>query len=168
VSRSPAGAATLDPGSPSAPTDLIDSLLESSRVWVALAARALGARDDEVTLRQFRVLVVLGAQGPLRLVDLARSLFIDASTASRLCDQLVKKRLIVRRTNPSSRREVQIGLSAKGARFLDAVNEHRRADIQGILRQLPPGAGERLLSALREFSRAFESAELAGAGPTSA
>ena len=77
-------------------TDLVDALLSASRAMVALAARSLADLDAEVTLPQFRALVVLASRGPQRVVDISAELGVNASTGTRMCDRLVRKTLIRR------------------------------------------------------------------------
>jgi DNA-binding MarR family transcriptional regulator len=77
--------------------ELADAVLTASRVLVAVAARSLAAQEGEISLQQYRALVVLASHGQQRPVDLAHSLGVDPSTATRLCDRLVRKRLISRR-----------------------------------------------------------------------
>ncbi len=47
-----------------APDELVDTVLAASRALVAVAARSLAAAGDEVTLPQYRALVVRAAKGP--------------------------------------------------------------------------------------------------------
>ena len=47
---------------PPADDSLTDALLTASRALVAVAARSLAAVDDDVTLPQYRALVVLASQ----------------------------------------------------------------------------------------------------------
>ena len=47
-----------------APDELVDTVLAASRALVAVAARSLAAAGDDVTLPQYRALVVLAARGP--------------------------------------------------------------------------------------------------------
>jgi hypothetical protein len=49
----------------------VDTALAASRALVAVAARSLAAAGDEVTLPQYRALVVLAAQGPQGTAELA-------------------------------------------------------------------------------------------------
>ena len=60
---------TRSPGAPSPPgqvtsDELVDTVLAASRALVAVAARSLAAAGDEVTLPQYRALVVLTAGEP--------------------------------------------------------------------------------------------------------
>ena len=63
--------------------------MTASRVLVAIAARSLAAAG-EVTLPQYRALVVLASRGPQRAVDLAGVLGVNPSSATRLVDRLVR------------------------------------------------------------------------------
>src|ERR1700758_166207 len=69
-------------------------------VDTALAARSLAAAGDEVTLPQYRALVVLAARGPQGTAELAAVLAVTPSTVTRMCDQLVRQGLI-RRHRPA-------------------------------------------------------------------
>lgn len=134
--------------------DLTEAVLTASRVLVAVAARSLAEHETEVSLQQYRALVVLASRGPVRPVDLADALGIDPSTATRLCDRLVAKRLIARRREVDDRREVQLVLSARGRRLVESVTERRREEIRRILSAVPLGERDDLVRALRAFGKA--------------
>src|SRR5947209_16227591 len=106
--------------------DVVDAILRASRVLLAVAVRSLAAVDHDVTLPQYRALVVLASRGPQRPTALAETLAVHPSTITRLCDRLVAKRLVRRGESAASRREVSIELTAKGRRLADAVTERRR------------------------------------------
>ena len=74
--------------------EVVDAVLGASRALVAVAARSLATVADDVTLAQYRVLIELASRGPQRLADLATALSVDRSTATRMCDRLVRKRLV--------------------------------------------------------------------------
>ena len=82
------------PVTPTARDELIDALLSASRVMVALAARSLADLDADVTLPQYRALVVLASRGPQRVVDISTELGVNPSTGTRMCDRLVRKGLM--------------------------------------------------------------------------
>src|SRR5690348_16146236 len=85
--------------------DLVDALLSASRALVAIAARSLADLDADVTLPQYRALVVLASRGPQRVVDISAELNVNPSTATRMCDRLVQKKLVRRYRSTSDRRE---------------------------------------------------------------
>lgn len=138
-----------------APSDqLADAVLTASRVLVAVAARSLTEHESEVSLPQYRALVVLGSRGPLRPADLAQALGVDPSTATRMCDRLVRKRLITRRRDVVDRRAVLLDLSASGRRIVDRVTDQRRREIGRILKSVDPGAHQSLVRAFTAFGDA--------------
>ena len=133
--------------------EVVDAVLRASRVLVAVAARSLAAIDHDVTLPQYRALVVLAGRGPLRPTELAEALAVHPSTITRLCDRLVAKRLVQRATSPANRREVSIRLTTKGRRLVDAVTDRRRHEIAAIAAGIPErerAATVRALHALGE------------------
>src|ERR1700755_3132100 len=73
--------------------EVVDAVLAASRPLVAVAARSLATVAEDVTLAQYRVLIELAARGPQRVADLATALGVDRSTATRMCDRLLRKRL---------------------------------------------------------------------------
>jgi DNA-binding MarR family transcriptional regulator len=117
--------------------ELVEAVLQASRVLVAVAARSLATVDHDVTLPQYRALVVLASRGPQRPSELAEALAVHPSTITRLCDRLAAKRLVRRRESAVSRREVSIELAAKGRRLVDAVTERRRIEIATIVANIP-------------------------------
>lgn len=117
--------------------EVVEAVLQASRVLVAVAARSLATVDHDVTLPQYRALVVLASRGPQRPSELAEALALHPSTITRLGDRLAAKHLVRRRESSVSRREVSIELSAKGRRLVDEVTERRRAEIATIVANVP-------------------------------
>ena len=136
------------------PSELTDALLTASRALVAVAARSLATADTDVTLPQYRALVVLAATGPRRVGELAESLNIHPSTATRLCDRLVDRKLVKRTIDRSNRRETEISLSPKGRTLVDRVTEARRTEIRSIVNRIPADLRLPTIVALRAFSDA--------------
>ena len=116
---------------------VVDAVLGASRVLVAVAARSLAGAAEEVTLPQYRALVVLASKGPQRVNSLAEALDVTSSTATRMCDRLVRKGLVRRRAARTDRREVRITLTAAGQGLVDEVTRRRRAEISQILVKIP-------------------------------
>lgn len=132
-----------------------DAVLLSSRVLVAVASRSIAAADDSVTLPQFRALVVLqSADAGLNIGELAHELRIQPSTATRLCDRLVRRRLAHRRVNPDNRREVTMTLTATGRDLVDEVTRRRRREIRAIMAKVPAAHRIAIIDALTVFREA--------------
>lgn len=116
---------------------LVDAVIGASRALVAVAARSLEGLPEDVTLTQYRVLVELAARGPQRVADLALVLGVESSTATRMCDRLVRKHLVHRRRASRDRRAVRIALTAEGRELIGAVSRRRRREIGAILNRMP-------------------------------
>lgn len=130
-----------------------DAVLRASRAIVGIAARCLPESAD-VTLPQWRALVLLDAEGELNVNALAQLLGVDPSTCTRLCDRLVAKELVERDPAPDSRREVRIRLSPSGALLVAEAIARRKAEVESILAQLSPTQRRRLVQALGPFVEA--------------
>ena len=124
-------------GPSEAPDAVVDAVLSASRVLVAVAARSLADVAEEVTLTQYRTLVVLASRGPQNLAGLAEAVGVTPATATRMCDRLVRKDLIRRRTERDDRRQLRVALTAKGRSLVDAVTGRRRQEIARIINEIP-------------------------------
>lgn len=80
--------------------DVTRAVLTASRLLVAVSARSLAAMEDNVTVPQFRMLVVLATRGATKLVVLADQLGVSPSTAMRMVDRLITAGLADRRRQP--------------------------------------------------------------------
>jgi len=133
---------------------MVDAVLSASRVLVAIAARSLADAGEEVTLTQYRSLVILASRGPQSMAELAEAVAVTPPTASRLCDRLVKKRLVRRRTDRNDRRQVQIALTQMGRDLVDAVTNRRRQEIADLLATVPTRTQRSVVAALTQLAEA--------------
>lgn len=135
-------------------TELVDGILSASRALVAVAARSLAQVADDVTLPQYRALVELASRGPLRSADLALALRVDRSTATRMCDRLLRKGLVSRRRLADDRRGVRITLTATGRDLVEEVTRRRRFEIEQIVERMPVADRPQVSRALHAFAAA--------------
>jgi DNA-binding MarR family transcriptional regulator len=143
-----------------------DAVLLSSRALVAVASRSIAAVDESVTLPQFRALVVLDrADSGMNVGELAHEVRIQPSTATRLCDRLVRQRLARRRVNPDDRREVAILLTATGRELVAEVTRRRRREIASIMAKVPVSQRNAIIEALTAFRRAAGEDDLVSSVP---
>jgi DNA-binding MarR family transcriptional regulator len=134
--------------------EIIESLLLASRAMVALAGRTLAELDPEVTLPQSRALIVLASRGPQRVTDIAADLGVAPSTATRMCDRLVRKGLIRRYRTASNRREVRLSLTTSGQSLVRDLTTCRRAELAHYVDAIAPEVYGHVTSALQNFSSA--------------
>ena len=136
------------------PDPVVDAVVGASRALVAIAARSLGAAGEEVTLPQYRALVVLASRGPQRVIDLAGFLDVTASTATRMCDRLARKSLIRRQRLTTDRRTVRVSISAAGRELVAAVTHRRRREVAVIVDRMSAEERHQLVATLRMFAEA--------------
>lgn len=134
--------------------EVVDAVLRASRALVGVAARSLAGLEGEVTLAQYRMLVLVCSRGPQRLADMAHALGVSPSTATRMSDRLVGKRLARRQRMSIDRRSVRVGATAAGRDLVGEVTRRRRAEIARIVATMRPESAELLIAALRSFAEA--------------
>ena len=137
-----------------APDSVVDAVLLASRVLVAVAARSLADVAEDVTLTQYRTMVVLASCGPQSLAGLAQAVGVTPATATRMCDRLVRKSLISRRTKREDRRQLRVVLTAKGRSLVDDVTDRRRKKIARITDEIPAAEQAVLVHALGRLASA--------------
>jgi DNA-binding MarR family transcriptional regulator len=133
--------------------EVVGALLALSRAFVAETARSLSGLDEDVTLPQFRTLVVLVSRGPQRVVDLAQELTVASSTAVRMCNRLVRRGLVAREERPEDRRAAWITLTGAGRDLVGEVMRRRRESLAELIAELSltrPLAFASVLNALVE------------------
>jgi len=132
----------------------IDAVLRASRALVGIAAASIAAVDDNVTVPQWRVLVMVDTRGPLNLAAVAAGLNVNPSNASRICDRLIKAGLLDRKESPTDRRNITLTLTPDGRRLVTKVVRHRRREITRVLRGMTPDDRDLLATALDRFDDA--------------
>lgn len=137
------------------PTDaaVVDALLVASRALVAVAARSLADTGD-ITLPQYRALIVLSTRPGLAVADLAAALDVHPSTATRLCDRLERKKLVRRTPSTDDRRSTRLHLAAAGTRLVEQVTSRRRRDLAAIVARLPEASAAQAVDVLTAFAAA--------------
>jgi DNA-binding MarR family transcriptional regulator len=146
TTRERSGGSTLD--------EAVEMVLVASRALVGVAARSLAATESDITLRQYRALVLLSSRGDQNVSGLAEALEIHPSTATRLCDRLLAKGLIERRTSVENRREVTVGVSAAGKGLVRAVTTRRRRELRRIVSALDRSEQNLVIDAFTAFALA--------------
>jgi len=92
--------------------------------------------NSDLTVAQLRVLLFLYTEGPSRMSVIASSIGIAVSTATGILDNLVKKELVVRTTDPEDRRLVICSLSPQGLEIINPMWTLGRLQIKKLLHNL--------------------------------
>lgn len=134
---------------------LTDGVLAASKALVGVAARSLAALDDdEITLGQFRALLLVVEGRASAPGDLAELLEVHPSNATRLVDRLVVKGLVERHASIDDRRGVALGATPAGRAVVGKVLRRRRRAIEEILADLDADEAAAVADALTRFAAA--------------
>lgn len=153
------GSTSAEGGPPAADpqAEVVEAVLAANRLFVAVATNALAGLEPEVTLPQFRTLVLLDQHGSMMVTELAAALSVVPSTATRMCDRLVAKGLIRRALDRRNRRRVSVRLADPGRKLIAASTARRRVELARLLDVLPPADQIRVAEALRLLVAAADS-----------
>lgn len=124
----------------------------ATRDLVGVALRSVD--QLEVSLPQFRLLLVLHEQGRCTSTQCANALGVVGSSVTRLADRLHASGHLVRGTDPANRSVVTLELTARGRKVVTQANARRRRDLGRVLDQLDPAqraGGAQALRALHEL-----------------
>jgi DNA-binding MarR family transcriptional regulator len=109
-----------------------------------------------LSVAQFYTLDAVGMQGQLTLNELADTLYITPSTASRTVEELVRKGLVERCQDPTDRRAVCLSLTPSGQELFEALRQHLIQRQLAILQQIDPDSRRSVLTALQKLSQAVK------------
>lgn len=132
----------------------IEAVLAASRALMAIAARSMAAVEEQLSVTQFRALVIVSTRGPLHLAALADAMGVHPSNATRACDALVERGLLIRAENPTDRRHLALTATDTGEQLLEQVRQCRRAEVGSVLAAMPPEPRRQVAGVLGEFARA--------------
>jgi DNA-binding MarR family transcriptional regulator len=129
------------------------AVLAASKALVGVAARSLAPVEEELTLVQFRALLLVVEQRVTSPGDLATFLDVHPSNATRLVERLVAKGLVTRDGAADDRRTIVLEATVAGRALIRQVLEQRRRDIDHILERMGDEA-EAVAAALAHFAAA--------------
>jgi DNA-binding MarR family transcriptional regulator len=137
------------------PTEILDAL---GRLLRQLTRVAGGADEGgpAMTATQRIALVELGAEGPLRVNDLAHRLGTSAATASRAVDALGTLGLVTRTPESGDRRALSIALTRAGRRLLDGRLRRAAGAFAPAIAALSVGERRTLLALLERMTGALQ------------
>ena len=129
----------------------------AARDLVGLALRSV--ENLEVSLSQFRLLLVLREQGPLSSTQCAQALGVVGSSVTRLADRLHASGHLLRGTDPGNRSVVVLELTDAGRRVVRLVTTRRRRELRRVLDQLDPAQRASCAAALAKVHELLDAEE---------
>ena len=109
-----------------------------------------------ISISQCYALEALFQSGPVSMGELARSLFLEPSTATRMVDQLVNKGLAVRVEDAADRRVCRVQISTAGRDLASKIRKELIREHRAVLREVPAGSREAVIEAVTRLLAAFQ------------
>jgi len=113
---------------------------------------------------QAKVLYLLSV-GDLNMSELVARLRVTLPTVSGVVDRLVERGLIARRTNPSDRRRVFVGITPAGVQLLDRFRDLNARQLRDLLAVLDDADLEQVRGFLAVLERGISRLAVAGRLP---
>jgi DNA-binding MarR family transcriptional regulator len=155
-----------DLGTAHSELDAVAALELMTRALVGLTLQSLQVLEGEVSLPQFRLLLVLSELGRVPSSRLAAELGMTASSVTRLADRLETAGLLVRGTDPRSRSIVTLEVTAAGVGLVARVVDRRHQLLAALLGRMNPGERAAAVRVARRLSvLAGDAAALTATGP---
>ena len=133
---------------------LEEVFLEASRALVGIAVRSVAQAPVDLTVAQYRVLVILDSGSDHSVGDVSTALGVDHSNATRHCDRLQRLGLVERSRSPIDGRVVMVSLTSAGREVIETVTDHRRRQVQAVFEEMSESAARGAVRAMRAFNRA--------------
>lgn len=129
----------------------IESIMKTSRYITDQVATILKPYD--VTESQYNVMRILEDLdgGPATIHEIQKEMYHQSSNVSRIIDKLVAKELVTRETKKENRRKMDILLTHKGFKAVEAFNDLVQNFHQPLMDQLTEGETEHLSSLLKKM-----------------
>jgi DNA-binding MarR family transcriptional regulator len=137
-----------------------------TRAMVGLTMRSVEVLGGEVSLPQFRLLLVLAGLGRVPSSRLAAEMGIGASSITRLADKLEVAGLLTRGTDPRSRSVVTLEATPAGVQLVARVVARRQELLTQVLGQMTARERAEVSRVARRFADlAGDAASTATASP---
>lgn len=109
-----------------------------------------------LTLSQCNLLLEIGSNEEISIVQLASTLGLDTSTLSRSVDGMVNIGLVDRRQNPDDRRYVVLSLTKQGRGLFDTIENHYNDYFSRLFEGIPQEKHEQVVESFFLFSEAVK------------
>ena len=138
-----------------------DGEIAAVRAFNRFCTRKLGVLDQHLakspfSLSEARVLYELAHRDDLAAKEIGIELGLDAGYLSRIVQSFDEKGLISRKPLASDRRQVRLGLTAKGRQAFAKLNQSSHDEVAAMLTALAPGDAMRLTQAMARIEDLLE------------
>lgn len=112
-------------------------------------------RDQELTLPQMHTLEILGANGPLRMKELAQKMGVTTGTLTVLVDRLEGNGTVRRVPNPSDRRSYMVELTERGTGLYEEHDKLHAQLTSELVADMEPEEVATLARLIRKMNASF-------------
>lgn len=109
----------------------------------------------DVSVTQCYALKAVVDDGPVSVNDLAATLYLDKSTASRVAGGLQDKGYVVRRPDPADGRSVRLQATDAGRALCARIDDDLAAEYQELLADFDPEVRTAMITLLGRLGRSF-------------
>ena len=142
------------------PADIIEPLELLMYGAIGMTTLALSAASaGELTLSQWRALVVLGRTESARVGEIANAVGMSLPSTSRLIRRLERRGLVSTERDELDRRATRVRVTAQGKDLRDEVVRRRRTMMEGALASRAPVMPRSLVAGVKAIARAFDQYE---------
>ena len=131
---------------------LVDMFGRINKIEERTMAEGLGSA---VSITEIHIIEKIGAQGPVRMSEIAKSIGVTLATLTVACDKLVAKGLVRRVRSLEDRRVVNITLTAKGRAAYEYHKAFHERMIASVLDSLSPEQTAVLAQSLEKLQDFF-------------
>ncbi|MDD5544753.1 MAG: MarR family transcriptional regulator [Acidobacteriia bacterium] len=110
----------------------------------------------DVSVSQCNALEMLADYEPVSVGELARRMFLEISTVSRVLDQLEKKAYVRRTPAPEDNRAWKLRLTARGRKLLEKTRALSIGQEMEVLKQVPAASRQHVVQAIRSLLQAVD------------
>jgi DNA-binding MarR family transcriptional regulator len=108
----------------------------------------------DLTMQQFKTLLLLGTMGSATAGQLARGLGVSLSTMTGIVDRLCERDMVTRGEDPDDRRATRVSLTASGHDLVERLNSVRREWMSRLLSRLSDEQLEHAAEAISALANA--------------
>lgn len=109
-----------------------------------------------ISTAQCHMIVEIGRAKDSKLKELAQTLRIDTSSASKVVEELVKKELVLREQSKTDRRSVEINLTKEGQLIFKQIETDMNQVFKQVFELINESERENVLKCLKNYNLAIE------------
>lgn len=138
--------------------ELIERIIDEAQPLFMAQRRVIAKvwQDRSVSKLNLHVLILLDANGPQSMSQLATLADVALPNLTGIIDRMVERGLVERARDDTDRRVVVIHSTAKGRSYVEQLESVRREGLREILRHLDPSEQQVCLKALQLMGREAE------------